>query len=489
MDKKQKTIPLWLALIPVLVLVFLIIFNVTWLDDDPLAGANQLALLLSSAIASALAVAYGTKFQTLIDGVIKTFSVSAISIVVLLCIGMIAGTWMLSGVIPAFIYYGLFILRPEYFLPAAMIISAIVSIATGSSWTTIATIGVAMLAIGSAMGINPAISAGAIISGAYFGDKLSPLSDTTILASSTAGIDIFEHIKYMMRTTVPTFIIALTIFTVMSIFGGVSDGDTTNVAAIQASLDSLFNLSPFVFIVPILVGFMVYKKVHSLPTLLGASIIAMVAAIILQPEHVGRIATSLTKTGEAGFLEKLIVLFRAAYGEIAVNTGDEAVDSLVSTGGMRGMLDTVWLIVMAMVFGGVMDASGFIHRITEAIVSKVQSTGSTIVAMVLSCILLNMSTADQYVTIVLSGKMYSQAFRRRGIAPEVLSRTMEDAGTVTSVLIPWNSCGATQAAVLGVPTLTYLPFTFFCILSPVVAITCALTGWGIKKTAPEAPDV
>lgn len=463
---------LLIAILPLAVLVVLIVFNVLVFGEDTLAGASQLSLLLSALFAAALASRYGKSWKDMMDGVTGTVSASIGAVLILLSIGMLAGAWMISGVIPSFIYYGLSILRPGFFLPAALLICAGISVFTGSSWTTIATIGVAVLGIGDAMGISDAVTAGAIISGAYFGDKISPLSDTTNLASASVGIDLGRHIKYMMKTTVPTFILTLVIFSAISVFGASGAADLGEIEGIRCMIRENFNVTPWLFLVPAAVGVMIARRFPVLPTLICAGLLGAVFALIFQGELLDKLA------GEGP--GRIGILMRSLYGPVEYKLGDSSLSTLLSTGGMAGMLNTVWLILTAMTFGGVMDSAGFIGRITEAIISRIHSTVSIVTATVLSCILFNIVIADQYLTIVLSGKMFSSSYRDRRLAPEVLSRTIEDAGTVTSVLIPWNSCGATQASVLGVATMAYLPFAFFCYLSPLMSIFFALTGIGIR---------
>ncbi len=407
------------------------------------------------------------------EGVVKTVSASTTAILILFSIGMIAGSWMIGGVIPNFIYYGLSILRAEYFLPATLVISAIISVCTGSSWTTIATIGVALLGMGNALGINPAITAGALISGAYFGDKVSPLSDTTNLAASSCNVDLMTHIKFLMRSSAPAFVITLIIFSLISIFGSSSAADMSEIQAIQEALKTNINITPWVFIVPAAVGYMIYKKMPVLAILVIASFLGLGCALIFQHDVLVGIAGS-----EGNIMD---VLMRSLYGTSEIKVGEPSIDSLLTTRGMAGMLNTVWLVLMAMTFGGMMESAGFMNRITEAMISKIQKTSSLVTATVLNCLLLNIVVADQFLTIVLSGKMFSKAYENHGLTPEMLSRTIEDSGTVTSVLVPWNSCGATQASVLGVATMSYLPYAFFCWISPLMSIFLVVTGLSVRK--------
>ena len=473
MYNKDKKPALLVAVLPIIVLVLLLSISIIILDCDPLSGPSQVSLLLAALFTALLAKLHGKKWDNLMDGVVKTVSASTTAILILFSIGMIAGSWMIGGVIPNFIYYGLSILRAEYFLPATLVISAIISVCTGSSWTTIATIGVALLGMGNALGINPAITAGALISGAYFGDKVSPLSDTTNLAASACNVDLMTHIKFLMRSSAPAFVITLIIFSLISLFGSSSAADMSEIQAIQEALKTNINITPWVFIVPAAVGYMIYKKMPVLAILVIASFLGLGCALIFQHDVLVGIAGS-----EGNIMD---VLMRSLYGTSEIKVGEPSLDSLLTTRGMAGMLNTVWLVLMAMTFGGMMESAGFMNRITEAMISKIQKTSSLVTATVLNCLLLNIVVADQFLTIVLSGKMFSKAYENHGLTPEMLSRTVEDSGTVTSVLVPWNSCGATQASVLGVATMSYLPYAFFCWISPLMSIFLVVTGLSVRK--------
>jgi NhaC family Na+:H+ antiporter len=453
------------SVITILVLMVFLVLNMWLLDDDPLKGGSQMALLMASLVAGGIAWFNGVRWKEMQQGITDTVSQAVTAIIVLLFIGTLAASWMLGGIIPALIHYGLYILHPGYFLPAVVVISALISVGTGSSWSTIATVGVAFLGIGNSLGFSNALTAGAIISGAYFGDKVSPLSDTTNLASAVSGVDLFKHIRYMMNTTVPTIVLTIVIFAVISLFG--SRNADIDVGRIHAAIQGTFNVTPWVFLVLALVGWMIYKKLPAVVTLFLGSLLGLLSALLFQPGLVHALAGS----GSVGDIFTL--LLGTLYKGNDIVTGCADVDGLLSTSGMSGMLNTIWLIVSAMVFGGVMMAGGFLQKITSVLIAKVASAGGLVSTTAVSCILFNILTADQYITIVLSGKMYSEAFRKERLAPEVLSRTIEDSGTVTSVLVPWNSCGATQAAVLGVPTLAYLPFCFFCYLSPLMTMLFA----------------
>ncbi len=484
MTQRQPT--LVQSVIPILILLGLIMTTVLGTGADALDGANQLSLLIASAIGAGIAVYNRVRWADIMQGMVHTISASLPAILILLMVGMLSGSWMISGVIPTMIYYGLDILRPDYFLPACVAISAAVSVATGSSWSTIATIGVALIGIGQALGFDLAMTAGAIISGAYFGDKVSPLSDTTNLASAVTGTDLFVHIRYMMQTTVPSILLTLAAFTVLTLTAGSGQTAGTEVDTFQDTIAATYRIHPLLLLIPAAVVFMIVKKIPAVPVLMIGALLAAGAAALFQQE----LLATLTSDGDLTIKSGYEVLTRSLYGTTAPHTGDPAVDDLLATGGMAGMLNTVWLIITAMVFGGVMEAGRFLERITNAILGRVRSTGGLVTTATGSCLLFNLTSGDQYMSIVVPGKMFIGAFRRNGLQPRLLSRTLEDSGTATSVLVPWNTCGATQASILGVPTLAYLPFAFFCWLSPVTTLIVAWAGWGIRKEAPipEKPD-
>ncbi len=463
MSKQRREPTFWEAMIPVVFLIIMLSVNVIYVfGDDAISGSNQIVLILSATVAALVALRTGIEWEELQDGIVKSISASMSAILILLLIGSLAGTWLLSGIVPAMIYYGLQILNPTIFLFAAVIICAVVSLATGSSWSTVATVGIALLGIGKALGLSEGLIGGAIISGAYFGDKMSPLSDTTNLAPAMAGTDLFTHIRYMVYTTVPSILITLVIFLTIGF-----TSDTATVAGgideVLASIDSAFNINGWLFLVPVAVIFMIVRKVPALPALLTGTLLGGLFAIIFQPQAIQEVSG-----GETGALGAYIAVMKALYTNISITTNNEMVNSLLSTSGMYGMLNTVWLIICAMIFGGVMESAGMLQRITQSIVKLAHSTGSLIAATGFTSIFFNFTASDQYLAIVVPGRMYADTFKKRGLKPEVLSRTLEDTGTVTSVLIPWNTCGATQASVLGVATLTYAPFAFFCILSPLM---------------------
>ncbi len=472
---KIKPLSLGVALLPILFLTVLLSLNVYYYGDDSLSGANQIALVLSAAFCSLLAARRGTQWDTILEGIKNSVSDALPALLILLLIGSLAGTWLISGIVPAMIYYGLQIINPTYFLLAACIVSAIISVATGSSWSTIATIGVALLGIGQALGISEAMVAGAIISGAYFGDKMSPLSDTTNLAPAMAGTDLVTHIRYMTYTTLPSILITLIIFLFLG-FNLDASNSPNDIKVILTALQSKFYISPILFLVPISVIFLIVKKIPAIPALLAGTLLGGLAAIIFQPEIIIDLGSSANY-----FKSAFITLINAMSSDTSIVTDNELINGLLSTGGMYGMLNTVWLIICAMCFGGAMEASGFLKCISDSLMKLATNTASLIATTTGTCIFFNMTASDQFLAIVVPGKMFKDAYKDQGLAPENLSRTLEDSGTVTSVLIPWNTCGATQAGILGVSTLTYLPFCFFNIISPFMTMLYAIVGYKIRK--------
>lgn len=465
----RRKIFLWVALTPVLLLVGLLSFSIYIFKDNSLDGANQIALILASAVAVVIAFYYGHSWKDIQDGIVQSISSAMGAMLILLLIGSLSGTWLISGIVPTMIYYGLEILNPSFFPIAACIICAMTSIATGSSWTTSATIGIALIGVGKALGVPEGMAAGAIISGAYFGDKMSPLSDTTNLAPAVTGTDLFTHIRYMTYTTVPSITIALAIFLFLGF--GIDDAMLSpDIVEMQQAIAGRFNVSGWLFLVPIAVVVMVIKRVPALPAIFVGALLGAVFAMIFQPEIVETVGKSAGLTGSYTVLASLMIAF---FGNVAIVTEHELANDLLSSGGMKGMLKTVWLILSAMIFGGVMEVSGMLQRIADAIMSIVRSTASLIASTVATCCFINVTAPDQYLSIAIPGRMYARIYKDRGLAPQNLSRTLEDSATVTSVLVPWNTCGAFHAGVLGVATLTYLPYCFFNILSPFMTMIFA----------------
>ena len=471
----KPTITLWGALLPIVILVLLLSFNVTVYGDDALGGSNQFILLIGAAVAAIVGFRNKVTYDQMIEAIGSNLKSTTGAILILLFVGALAGTWLLSGIIPAMIYYGLQILHPSIFLPACIVICAIISIATGSSWTTSATVGIALIGIGRALEIPVGMVAGAVISGAYFGDKLSPLSDTTNLAPAMAGSDLFTHIRYMTHTTVPSIIITLIVFLILGFFQNTTGAADTDI--LLTSIKESFTINLGLFLVPALVIFLIIRKTPPLTALLAGTLLGGLFALIFQPGLVVKIAGATTLTITSAYQG----VMNAIIDEISVTTSNELLNDLFSSGGMKGMLGTIWLIVCATVFGGIMDAIGGLQRLSNALLSIAQSTFQLFASTAASCIVINLTASDQYLSIVLPGKMFNKAFTDKNLAPENLSRTLEDAGTVTSVLIPWNTCGAYQSGVLGVGVGEYFIYAIFNWLSPIMTLVYAYFGIKIKK--------
>ncbi len=471
----KREASLLVALFPILILIGMLTLNVL-LFEDTLSGSNQIALLVAASIAGVIIFRLGYKWDNIRDNIVSTISSAMPSILILLLIGSLAGTWMISGVVPAMIYYGIDLISPKLFLFTAVIVSAIVSVATGSSWSTIATIGVALIGIGNAIGINEAVVAGAIISGAYFGDKMSPLSDTTNLAPAMAGTDLFTHIRYMTFTTIPSMTITLIAFLIIG-FSSDFSGANINVENVKSAIDGTFNTSPLLFLVPVLLLTIIILKVPPLPALFIGTLLGGLFAVIFQPEIIIQISGISDNFAKASYFS----VMKSMFGDVSLTTTEAAVNDLLSTSGMRGMLDTVWLILTAMVFGGMMEAGGLLKRITQPIIKYAKSTGSLVASTVVTCVFFNTTASDQYIALVVPGRMFRKTYQDKGLKPELLSRTLEDSGTMTSVLIPWNTCGATQSRILGVDTWAYAPYAFFNIISPLMTILFAYLNIKIRR--------
>jgi len=476
---KTKEPGLLAALLPIICLVGLLALNVIYYGDMATAGANQIALIISAAIAALVGIYLGFPFKQLLLGAVNSITASMSAILILLLIGALAGTWMISGIVPAMIYYGLQVLNPTIFLVATVIVCCVVSLATGSSWSTVATVGIALLGIGKALNIHEGIIAGAIISGAYFGDKISPMSDTTNLAPAMAGTDLFTHIRYMMYTTVPSIVIALIIFLIIG-FSADNTFSAQDTRDLSNAISAKFNINPFLFLVPAVVIWMIIKKVHALPALLIGALLGGIFAFIFQPHIIKEVSG-----GTGNYVQQsYMALMNAMSGEVKMATENAIAADLLKSRGMAGMLNTIWLIVAALSFGGIMEEAGLLRRITKPLVRKAKSPGDLVTTTAASCAFINVTASDQYLSIVVPGKMYANAYRERLLAPQNLSRTLEDSGTVTSVLVPWNTCGATQTAVLGVSTFVYAPFCFFNIISPFMTILFAYMGIKIARLTP-----
>lgn len=479
MTVPHKVPTVFQASLPIIFLIGLLSLNIFVFGTDGLSGSNQLVLVMSSGFAALVAV-YGLniRWESLQDGMVKSISSAMSSILILMLIGALAGTWLLSGIVPAMIYYGLQILSPGIFLLAACLVSAVVSVATGSSWTTVATVGIALLGIGKALGFGEGVVAGAIISGAYFGDKMSPLSDTTNLAPAMAGTDLFTHIRHMAKTTVPTMTITLIIFGVMGFFAD-GEGTVNQVKEISLVISEQFNITGWLFIVPLVVLVLILKKVPAVPALLVGALLGGIFAVIFQPHVVELVGTEKGESVSSAYLTFRGVA-KAMFGPIGIGTTNDVVNELLTTRGMAGMMNTIWLIICAMAFGGIMEESGMLRVLAEAVIRKVHSIGSLIASTAATCMFFNLTTSDQYLAILVPGRMYANVYKKRGLKPENLSRTLEDSATVTSVLVPWNTCGATQATVLGVATLTFAPYCFFNIISPFMTVLFGYLKIGIN---------
>ena len=466
-----------MAFIPFLVLILLITCCVAVFGNATLDGASQVSLLAASAVS--VLVGHFTKrleWERLEKEITAKIASCTPAIIILLLIGAIGGTWMVSGIVPTMIYYGMQIIRPEVFLVSSSLLCALVSLMIGSSWTTVATIGVALMGIGKAHGFADGWIAGSIITGAYFGDKLSPLSDTTVLASSVSGTPLFIHIRYMLFTTVPTFLISLSVFLIAGLVMNVAG--TGNELGVMEGLQRTFVISPWLLLVPVLTGVMIARRWPSIVVLFLAILLAAVVGLVVQPELVHRIS------GESGggLLASYKGMMQVCYGSTTIETGMPMLNDLVATSGMAGMMPTIWLIICAQTFGGALTATGQLADLMRLVLRGVRGTASLVASTVGTALFCNVALADQYLSIMLASSMFKDTYRRQGYEPRLLSRSCEDGATVTSVLVPWNTCGLTQSTVLGVATMTYLPFCFFNYLSPLTSIVVAATGWKVKQT-------
>ena len=474
---KNKNLPSPLiSLLPIAVLVAMLAVTIYLFGSDALGGGSQICLLTATGICVLIGMGvYQRKWKHFEKAITNNISGIATALIILLIIGALSGAWMVSGIVPTLIYYGIQIIHPSFFLVSTCLICCIVSVMTGSSWTTIATIGIALMGIGEAQGFEPGWIAGAIISGAYFGDKVSPLSDTTVLAASVTGTPLFSHIRYLLFTTIPSLIITLIIFTITGLFHEASS--TGNIAEYTQALGEKFHISGWLMIVPIATGFMIAKKVPSLITLFLSTALATLFAAIFQPELLFEIA------GDTG--NYILTLIKGCmsilFGSTNLDAGHAQINELIATRGMSGMMDTVWLIICAMCFGGAMTAGGMLESITHVFTRLAKTRVSMVSSTVASGLFLNITTADQYISIILTGNMFRDIYEENGYEGRLLGRTTEDAVTVTSPLIPWNTCGMTQATILNVSTLTYLPYCFFNYISPLMSIIVAATGYSIVK--------
>jgi len=482
MENNVRTPSWWVSLIPFFLLILTLFFVIRFCGGDALGGAIQVGLLFASGAAVAIAMlVYKVEWKTLEKSITENIRNVGVGMLILLLIGALSGSWMVSGVVPTLICYGVKVITPKIFLFATCLICALVSVMTGSSWTTIATLGVALIGIGTAEGYSPGWTAGAIISGAYFGDKVSPLSDTTVLASTSCETPLFEHIRYMMITTVPSMSIASLVFLLVSIFHMTDVAVQTD--TFTDALESSFVISPWLLIIPLFTVVLVIRKVPALLSLFLSSVAAGIAAVILQPDIVTSIGGGLS--GIFSFKDVFNGLIIMYSDSTSIQTGNEVLNGLVSTSGMRGMLNTIFLILCAATFGGVLVGSRMIQSITDAMVKRVKRRTGLVAATVSTGFASNMLTGDQYLSIILTGSLYKKLFKDGGYENRLLSRSVEDSVTVTSVLIPWSSCGMTQSTVLKVSTLEYFPYCFFNIISPLMSIFIAFIGYKIVRHEPE----
>jgi NhaC family Na+:H+ antiporter len=455
------------ALLPIIFLVLLLSINVFIYGDDSLNGTNQFILILSGLFGASIGFIYKVSYKKILTSISNSVKSVTGALLILLFVGALAGTWMISGIIPAMVYYGLKILDPNIFLPACIVICSIISVATGSSWTTSATVGIALVGIGKALGIPAGMVGGAVIAGAYFGDKLSPLSDTTNLAAAVTKVDLFKHIKYLTYTTIPSISITLIVFIILG-FLQVSDGTTDNTYLLNA-ISEKFNITLVLFIVPLLVLIMIVKKTPPLIALVIGTLVGALFSLIFQPQIINELSGGINSS----IVDSYIVIMNTITGEINIETNNEILNDLFSTGGMLGMMNTIFLVIGTMVFGGVMDAIGALKTISKALLKWADNTFKLFASTVASCLALNVSASDQYLSIVVSGKMFEKAFEDKGLAPENLSRTLEDSATVTSALIPWNSCGVYHSSVLGVSVGEYFIYAIFNWISPFMTLLYA----------------
>ncbi len=478
-EKREAKMPSLLAsLTPLAVLTILLYLVIRTFGSDSISGGSQIALLTATGVCAMISIfIYRGSWDRLEAAIVENLRASASAIIILLLIGAISGSWMLCGAVPTMICYGLDLLHPKLFLAATCIICALVSLLTGSSWTTVATMGVAFMGIGMALGFDEGWIAGAIISGAYFGDKISVLSDTTVLASSNVGVPIFKHIQYMLYTSLPAFILAVVVFGIVGFT--MEQGSLTDITLYTSTIGSTFNISPWLLLVPIVTGVLIALRLPAIITLFLSTLMASVVMLIAQPQ----IMAELAGVGAAGLdgMARFKAVFMGCYGPTSIATPVEEITELISTRGMSGMLSTIWLIICAMCFGGAMAGSGMLESITRLFLRIVRGTLSTVASTLGSGIFFNLCTGDQYISIILTGRLFQRLYKEHDLEDRLLSRSVEDSATVTSPLIPWNTCGMTQATVLGVATFTYLPYCIFNIASPLISLAIAAIGINIKS--------
>ncbi|WP_338750911.1 Na+/H+ antiporter NhaC [Bacillus sp. FJAT-52991] len=458
---KAKTPSLGIALIPILAMIIFLFVGILKFEADP-----HIPLLLSATVAAIVAIYLGHTWREIEKGMINAVSLAMQALLILMVIGTIIGTWLAAGIVPTMIYYGLDILSPAYFLPAAAIICSIVAIASGNAWTAAGTIGIAIMGIGAGLGIDTAMVAGAVISGCYFGDKISPLSETTNMSPGITGVDLFDHIRHMLYTTIPALLISVIIYFFLGLSFKNDSAGLEEVNALQQQLNEIFTISPWLLLVPAVVLTLIAMKTPALPGLVIGSILGAIVAVVVQGVPLNEILSIMVN----GF---------------TMETDNEILANLLNNGGISAMMYTVSLVMIAMSFGGILEVSGVLETLVKSLLKLARSTGSLIATTVVTCITANIVACDQYLSILLPGRMYVTAYRKRGLHPKNLSRTLEDAGTMTSPLVPWNTCGAFMTATLGVSTFEYAPYALLCFISPLIAIIYGFTGFKIEKLSQE----
>jgi NhaC family Na+:H+ antiporter len=459
-----------LAAAPIVLLIAMLALSVFFFGSDASYGANQIALVLATGVAALVGQHTGIRWRDAQEGIIDGIGVGLAPTLILLVVGMLIGTWILAGTVPTMIYYGIQILNPQIFYAASALICAIVAISVGSSWTVAGTLGIGLMGIAGSFDLSPAIAAGAIISGAYFGDKLSPMSDTTNLASAVAGVDLFEHIRHMLWTTVPSFAIALLVF---ALIGGGDASTPQEIEALQNSLQIEFNIGLHLLLPLLLMLFLVYKRFPAYPAILISALAGGIFALIFQPDVVQGLAGDTELSRGLALVKGVWIALFAGYES---NSGNEFLDALLSKGGMSSMMNTVWLIICALGFGGILERTGILNYWLRHALRMVKGTGSLVATTVATCVATNVLAADQFMALALPGRMYRDAYKEYKLSPLNLSRTLEDSATLTSALIPWNTCGAYMSATLGVATVVYAPFAIFNIVCPLIAIAYGVSG-------------
>ncbi len=470
--ENNKEISLFDSLTPIIILIILLYINVSIYGDSSIDGSNQFILILGASIAFIFGIKNKIKSKDIFLTISENLKSISTPIIILLLVGALSGTWLVSGIIPSMIYYGLKLVNVTFFLPSCVVISSIVALATGSSWSTSATVGIGLIGIGKALGFDLGIVAGAIISGAYFGDKMSPLSDTTNLAAAVSGSNLFEHIKYMTITTVPTIIIALVFFTVYNLLNEPNQ-IAENMGYVE-SMKEYFFISPILFLVPLIVILFIIKKINPIISLFVGVITASIFFLIFQNELIVKLVNELG-------INRYQIIMNSIVSETNIQTDITFLSELFNSDGMKGMLNTIWLVISAMIFGGVMESIGALKKISIYLLSLAKSTTGLFSSTILSCFTVNISASDQYLAILIPGKMFSSAYKDRKLSSLNLSRTIEDSGTVTSVLIPWNTCGAYQSSVLNVNVIDYFIYAIFNWLSPITTLVVVSLGYKIKR--------